>query len=651
MAFTKFSNLDYDQIRQSIRDYLRANSNFTGFDFEGSNFSVLIDTLAYNAYINSVNANLIVNESFIDSATVRKNVVSLAGNIGYLPRSKTAAVAKITFTVQLPRPDPSLNPQPIPPTTVTLQPGLVAVGSADNSNYVFSIPEPITAVVEDYTAQFGTADEPIEIFQGTYVQNRFTFNGSLDQRFIINNSNMDYSTLLVTVANPSETTRGNQWNRVDNIIDVGSNSEIYYLIEVEQEKYELIFGDGVFGKSLENEQIITASYLITDGSNGNGPSNFAYSGVLVDGNGFPVTPANSISINTIEAARNGGDIETVSSIKYYAPRLYSAQNRAVTSRDYEAIVKQVYPNTESISVVGGEELNPPQFGNVIISIKPINGTEVSDFDKRLILDRLKQYSIAGINQQIIDLKIIFVELESFVYYDTNLSNTPSQLRAEVINALEHYSTSPDLSRFGGRFKYSRAQKVIDEINPAITSNITRVIIRRNLNAVVNAFAQYELCYGNAFYVTPTQGNIKSSGFTIAGNSSTCFLLDRPNLDSNGNLDGSGLGTISIVSDLVFLEGRLQFNIVVNDAGVINYNEGEITLTTVRISGTSLPNDVIEIQAYPLSNDVIGLKDIYVQLDVSKSKINMVRDTISSGEQISGVGFQVTSSYGNGNLTR
>ena len=644
MAFTKFTNLDFDQIKTSIKDYLRANSDFTGFDFDGSNFSVLIDTLAYNAYINSINSNLIVNESFIDSATVRRNVVSLAGNIGYLPRSKTSSRALVTFTVEL----STNNPEP---QTITLQPGLVAVGNVEDTGYIFSIPEPITANVNNFTAQFGTEENPIEIFQGSYVTSRFNVDDSIDQRFILNNSNIDYSTLIVSVATPNEVGRGLEWNRANNVLGVNEFSEVFFLNEIEDEKYELIFGDGVFGKQLRNQEVVNASYILTDGLSGNGPNNFAFSGTLVNNNGVVITPSNIIAISTIEGARRGANIESVSSVRYYAPRTYAAQSRAVTGNDYEALIKSIYPNAESISVVGGEELDPPQFGNVLISIKPVGGTEVSAFDKEFILRNIKQYSIAGINQQIIDLKLLFVELESFVYYDTNQNNSPQTLRDSIIKALEEYGNSVDLSKFGGRFKYSKAQSVIDGTNNAITSNITRVIVRRNLAAVFNQFTQYELCYGNAFYVTPDNGNIKSSGFNIFGVEDECFFYDLPNLDENGELDGSGLGTITIISNPIIENGKPQFDTVVENAGIIDYTKGEINITTIRFSGTTLSNNIIEIQAYPLSNDVIGLKDLYVSLAISDSKINMVRDTISSGEQVSGVGFKVTSSYGNGNLTR
>ncbi len=642
MAFTKFTNLDYDQIKESIKDYLRANSDFTGFDFDGSNFSVLIDTLAYNAYINSVNANMIVNESFLDSAALRRNVVSLAGNIGYLPRSQKSAQAQIKFVVETASTSP----------TMTLKAGLVCVGTEDNSSYVFSIPEPITTTVNEGVAVFGIDSDPITIYQGTFARTSFPVDTSLNQRYIINNPNLDYSTLIVRVRDQNDVGLGKEWERVKNIVRVEAFSEIYFLAEVNQENYELLFGDNIFGKALENGQTVEATYILGDGKAGDGASQFTFAGSLADENGGLITPTNVVSLTTITPARNGADIESVESIKYYAPRVYGAQYRAVTGRDYEGIIKQIYPNTESVSVVGGEELVPPQFGNVLISIKPVRGIEVSDFDKKQILDGLKQYTVAGINQQIIDLKVLFVEIESAVYYDTTKTTTANTLKTSIIASLNAYANSVDINKFGGRFKYSKCQKVIDDTSSAVTSNITKVIIRRNLNVAENQFAQYELCYGNAFHIIPGGGSIKSSGFTISGNSATVYITDTPNLDSSGRLDGSGQGTISFISENLNADDSTQnYTTVVKNAGIVDYAKGEIQLFTVNIVSTKLDNKIIEVQAFPQSNDVIGLKDLYVSFDVSQSPINMVKDTISSGEQISGVGFPVTSSYGNGKLTR
>ena len=643
MPVTKFTNLDFEQIKTSIKDYLRANSNFTDFDFEGSNFSVLIDTLAYNTYITAFNSNMVVNESFLDSATVRENVVSLARNIGYVPRSRTASKASVFIN----------NISNVLTSTLILKAGLVGTGNQDNTTVSFSIPEDIEVFVDAEfdadgtqsggTATFGTRNEPIEIYQGTYLTKTFIVNQSLDQRFILDNSFIDTSTLYVYVADAEQQNTGligTPYKKIDNILNIDSNSETFLIQEIQDERYELLFGDGIFGKKIENGAKITVQYIVTDGIQGNGSENFVFSGTLESATGTPFTnTGNNPIINTVSRAGNGGDIETIDSIKYFAPRLYAAQYRAVTARDYESIIQQIYPNTESVSVVGGEELDPPQFGTVFLTIKPQNGDFVSDFDKTRILSDLKNYSLTGINQKILDLKVLYIELDSYIYYDNSKVEAIEELKTKTINGLTLYANSVDINKFGGRFKYSKVLGVIDNINTAITSNITKVRIRRNLNAILNRYVQYELCFGNQFNVKPEGLNIKSTGFTVLGESETVYLTDTPNADKL-------TGTISIVKEL-----NNDKIVVVEEAGTVDYIKGEINLTTINITSTVKSNNVIEVQAFPDSNDIIGLKDLYLKFSISDSTINMVKDTISSGDQISGVGYKVTSSYTNGDLIR
>ena len=641
MPFTKFSNLDFDQIKTSIKDYLRANSDFTDFDYEGSNFSVLIDTLAYNTYITAFNANMIVNESFLDSAVLRENVVSLARNIGYVPRSRTAARAQVYFPVYI-------DTNTYSTTSLTLKAGLVCVASSADEAFTFAISEDITTTVNNGIANFGTLSDPITVYQGTYITQSFQVDGSLDQRFLLENAFIDTSTIVVYVKGPSDTGMGKQYSLVDNIVGVNKDSETYLIQEVQDQKYELLFGDGVFGKKLEDGTEITVGYIISDGKSGNGPSKFNYAGTIRDTLDNIIPPQSLPIINTTASAANGGEIESIDSVKYFAPRLYSAQHRAVTGRDYEAIIQKVYPNTESVSVVGGEELDPPQFGTVLITIKPKNGEYVSDFDKQLILSDLKNYSLAGINQKIVDLKLLYVELDSYVYYDTAKVSSVDRLKTRITEGLTTYSDSTEINKFGGRFKYSKALNIIDKIDNAITSNITRVKIRRNLKAILNSYAQYELCFGNKFNINAEGRNIKSTGFKIEGELDTVYITDIPNKDANGNLDGSGKGVLSIVKLNVNVD---EATVVVKSAGTVDYYKGEVMLTTTNITSTVAKNNIVEIQAFPDSNDVVGLKDLYLDFSISDTTINMVKDTITSGEKISGVGFKATSSYSNGDLIR
>ena len=638
MPVTKFTNLDFDQIKAQIRSYLRANSNFTDFDFEGSNMSILIDILAYNTYISAFNSNMVVNESFLDSATLRENVVSLARNIGYVPRSRKSSQAIVNFDFKF---NGNSN-------SVKLRKGLVCVGAQNNTSFTFSIPEDIViaspvdagsniTVNPPRTAQF----RDITIYQGTLLKKFFTVNASLEQRYILDNSFVDTDSIRVFVRK-SGSTSGLEYSKIDNITAINEKSNIYLIQEIKDEKYELLFGDGLFGKKLDNGDVIEVSYIITDGKAGNDGKFFSYSGDAVDDAGNPVDASTTPIVTTLQVAKGGGDVEDIDSIKYIAPRVYSSQYRAVTAKDYEGIIQSVFPDAESVSVIGGEELDPPEYGTVILSIKPRNSTYLSDFSKTQILDRLKSYSIAGINQRIVDLKILYIELDVTAYYNSNIFSDSEGLKSQVIDSLTTYGKSTNLNAFGGRYKYSESQRIIDDTNNAFTSNILRLTIRRDLKPVFNAFTQYELCFGNAFHVNPKGKNIKSTGFTIEGSQDTVYFTDLPH-------DDLKTGDIAVIK-LSELSGE-DPPVVVPSAGTVDYVKGEIMINTINITGTSRASGVVEIQAYPESNDIIGLKDLFLQLDMSNTRINIVRDTISSGQQISGIGYKVTSSYSNGSIIR
>jgi hypothetical protein len=638
MPVSKFTNLDFDQIKEQIKDYLRSNSDFTDFDYEGSNMSILIDILAYNTYISAFNSNMVVNESFLDSATLRENVVSLARNIGYVPRSRKSAKAIVNFDFKF---NGNSN-------SVKLAKGLVVVGATNNTSYTFSIPEDVIVpspidvgtnitVNPPRTAQFRN----LNVYQGTLLRKFFTVSGSLDQRFILENSFVDTESIRVFVRK-SGSSSGLEYSKIDNITAINEKSNIYLIQEVKDEQYELLFGDGLFGKKLDSGDIIEVSYIITDGKAGNDGTNFSFSASAENDAGAPIAPSQTVVVSTVQPARGGGEIESVNSIKYIAPRVYSSQYRAVTAKDYEAIVQSIFPDAESVSVMGGEELDPPEFGTVVLSVKPRNATYLSDFSKVQILDGLKKYSMAGINQRIVDLKILYIELDVSAYYNANVFSDIDGLKAQVTSALNAYGQSTNLNAFGGRFKYSDALKVVDGTNEAITSNITKLTMRRDLKPIFNTFAQYELCFGNSFHVVASGKNIKSSGFKIDGNPNTLYFSDLPHED----LKTGDIAVIQIVNI-----GGENSPVVIPSAGTVDYVKGEIIINTINISETNLGSGMIEIQAYPESNDIIGLKDLYLQLDMSNSKINIVKDTISSGQQISGIGYKVTSSYSNGTITR
>jgi hypothetical protein len=626
MAFTQYTNLDFEQIKASLRDYLRANSNFTDFDFEGSNLSILIDTLAYNSYITNYNANMVANEAFIDSATLRENVVALARNIGYVPASRRSATANISFIVDL--------GSGTTKSSVTLKAGLVAIGDFANTNYTFSIPEDATVPVVDGIASF-----TVDIKQGTYLIKEYVVDtAQSNQRFILPNPFVDTSTIRVKIKDTVSSTTTKPYNIINNIVGITTTSETYLIQEIQDEKYELIFGDGVFGKKLSNGNVVTASYIVCDGPNGNGVANFAFSGKLVDNDGgLIVTGISELSTN--QPSRNGAEIESISTVKNLAPRVYASQYRAVTASDYEAIIPTIYSNAASVTAYGGEDATPPQFGKVFISIKPKTGEFISDFDKRQILQNLKSYSVAGIRPELIDLKYLFVELNTSVYYNSNATTSVSDLRTKVVNSLTTYSNSVDFNKFGGRFKYSKAQRIIDETDSAVTSNITKVLMRRDLIADTANFAQYELCYGNKFHARRQGFSIKSTGFTVDGIRGTLYFGDAWESATRGRLFIFRLSSVG------------EPEVVVRNAGTVKYDVGEILIDTIRILSTVKANNVIEIQAIPESNDVIGLKDLYVQLSVANSTITTVEDIISTGADTAGTRFISTSSFSNGNYIR
>lgn len=627
MSFNQFTNLDFADLRSQIKDYLRSNSNFTDFDFEGSNFSTLIDILAYNSYITAYNTNMAVNESFLDSATLRENVVSLARNIGYVPRSKRAARAKINFSVNLGTRESR---------SVILQSGIVALGAVEGGNYIFSLPESKTAPVND--ANIAIFDG-VEVYEGSFlIKNFIVDNSQLNQKFILPNPNIDTSTIRVFVTN----TVTEEYKLYSNIFELKKDSKIFLIQESTDEKYEIIFGDDIIGKKPLDGSSITVTYIVTNGKDAEGANNFTFSGVLKDNNNEIVTSGIS-ALTTIQKAENGDDIESIDSIKYLAPRVYASQYRAVTANDYKGIIPYIFPNVESVIAYGGDELDPPEYGKVFISIKPRRGKYISQLTKESIKKELRQYSVAGIKPEIIDLKYLFIELDVNVYYNKSTTSDVAVLQGSVINTIESYSSSYDINNFGGRFKYSRIVSLIDNTSDSITSNITKVKIRRDLHPEFGRLATYEICFGNKFHIKKNNlsdgrgYNIKSSGFTIENINGTLYMSDVPIDETNGSIF------------FFRLENNVP-SIVKNTAGRVNYEKGEIILDVVNITSSINPEG-IQIQAVPESNDVIALKDIYLELSTQNTVVNMLEDTITSGENTSATTYITTSSYVNGEYTR
>lgn len=640
MSLINFSNLDFDQIKTTLKDYLKANSNFIDYDFEGSNLSTILDVLAYNTYITSYNANMVANEVFIDSATLRENVVSLARNIGYVPRSRKAASATVSFFVDVSNIFPKLS-------SLTLKKGPVATSSNsfENNSFVFSILDDITVPVVNGIASFSN----IKVYQGILLSNNFTYSSrNPNQRFILQNSGVDTDLISISVRNNEQSSIVQKYTFQDSLFDINKESRIYFLQEIEDERYEIIFGDGVFGKNLDEGNYITINYITSNGDSANGVSQFAFSGRLTyTRNSIEYTVSTGISlITTILPSSGGENIESVESIKKYAPRIYASQNRAVTINDFETLIpSRIYKETESISVFGGEDLVPPQYGKVFISIKPRFGDFIPNLIKEDIKLKLKKYAISGIVPEILDLKYLYLEVNSKVYYNTNLSPSSAHVSSIVQQNALKYSKSTELNQYGARFKYSKFLKIIDDSHESVTSNITTLQMRRDLRVSLNTYAEYQIGFGNEFYIKNTNGyNIKTSGFKIDGLTQTVYIGDIPNTDGiTGSLFLFTIDSINSTTPTV-----LRRNI-----GNIDYEKGILTINPINILSGKIKDGqtIIEISTTPKSNDVVGKQDIYLQLDINNSIFDMVIDNISSGLDPSASNYIVSSSYNNGNLVR
>jgi len=633
MALVNYANLDFSQIKSTLREYLRNNSNFTDYDFEGSNLSTILDVLAYNTYLASYNANMVSNECFIDSATLRENVVALARNIGYTPRSKKSSTATISFIVDTTGITPA-------PTSITLNKGPIATsgGTFAGNSYIFSIMDDVTVPVVNNIAVF----DLLQIHEGPYLTETYTYSSrNPNQRFLINNAGTDTDLIRVRVGTNSSTGK-RVYAKQDSLFDIDGDSRVYFLQEVEDERYEIIFGDGVFGKALSEGNVIEINYLTTSGGGANGLSQFSFNGRMTyvrNGVTYPISQG--ISIITTDIAATGGDvIEKVDSIKKFAPRIYASQNRALTANDYETLIPaKIYPETESISVFGGEELIPPQYGKVFISIKPRTGEFLPNLIKENIKRDLKKYAVAGIVPEILDLKYLYLEVTSNIYYNTNQAPSASEVSTIVQSNIESYADSSELNKYGARFKYSKFLKIVDDSHEAITSNITSVAMRRDVRAALNTLAEYQIGFGNQFHIARMSGyNIRSSAFRVAGVSQNVYIGDIPNTNrENGSLF------------LFTLDNPASRNptIVRRNVGRIDYIKGIITLNPINIQSTQKVIDgqsVIQVVATPQSNDVIGLQDLYLQLDVNNSVFEVITDSIASGLDPSASSYTVSSSY-------
>ncbi len=601
MPYTQLNNLDFRDIKSTLKEYLRAESDFTDYDFEGSTLSQLLDVLAYNTYYTAFNTNMVVNELFLDSASLRDNVVSLAKQLGYTPKSITASKAKVNFNVNIPNNAPDY---------VLLKEGTGFLTNYDDTTYQFVATKDFKAEVANGVAQF----EDIEIVEGTLVTTNTTFSTAVKgQKFKIENSKADINTLTIKVFNNANSTDADEWKKADNILDptVNSESKVYFVSEIEDENYEVVFGDGVLGKALGNGNVVQMSYVVTHGKEVNGAKTFTFGGVLSDASTTLTVPFNVTGITTIDKAYGGEDIESVAKIKYLAPKFFSSQNRAVTSSDYEVIARNVYPAISDIIVFGGEEQVPPDYGKVFIAIKPNDASFLSAYTKNQIVNDLKRYSVGSVRPVLVDPSILFVELDSKIFFDGNMTELlPQQIAGNAAKGITEYLKTSQTEKFNGKFRYSKFISVIDESDRAIKSNLTSVTLRKDFYAQLNSSSFYEICYQNAFKVDCDNPVVSSTGFiTLEYPNYTTYLEDR-----SGKIVLYRLDPVS--GEKIVLDDSL---------GDVDYAKGEIMLYDLTLIQGSFSDNRIELRVKPASNDVTVLREVYLDVDVAKSKFTATKE--------------------------
>ena len=609
------SDFDFDDIKTNLKTFLRSQSEFQDYDFEGSGFAILLDILAYNTHYLGFNANMLANEMYLDSADIRKNIISLAKMLGYTPSSVRSPTASIDILVG----DGSGS-------SITMTKGTAFTTTIDGTTYQFINNADVVTTPINGVYRFSN----VTIFEGTLVTFRYTADTTdTDQRFIIPSSLVDTSTLVVKVQNSSTDTTTNTYTLATGLATVQSTSKVYFLQEVEDGKFEVYFGDNVIGSSLSNGNIVILEYIVTNVEAANGASTFTASTTI---GGF-----SNLTITTNSNAQGGTPAETKESVRFNAPLQYSAQNRAVTTSDYESLVQSIYPNALSISAWGGEDDETPVYGTVKIAIKAASGSTLTTATKQSIVTQLKKYNVASVTPVIVDPETTSILLTSSVKYDEKLTTkTATTLKSDIVSILTNYNTAT-LQKFDGVFRYSKVTSLIDNTDTSIVSNITTIKVRKNFTPILNTSSRYDIYFRNSLY-NPVSGYnsvnggiLESTGFKISGDSTNIFYLDD---DGAGNIRRYRLiGSV-----------RTYVN---NTQGTINYTTGQIILTSLNISSIEnirgSASTVIELTVTPKSNDIVPVRDQILEIDTANSLITVEADTFVGGSSDAGIGYTTASS--------
>ena len=618
------TEFDFDEVKENLKIFLKAQDEFTDYDFEGSGMNILLDVLAYNTHYLGFNANMLANEMFLDSASLRSSIVSHSKTLGYVPTSARAAKATVDVT---------LNTNE---TTITMPAGTVFNASVDGTSYKFST---ITDVTKSNTGG-GIPFLNTDIYEGTFITTRYTVNSSdIDQRFLLTDNRADTTTLTVKVQTSSTDTTSNTFTEATDITQVGASSNVYFLQEVEAGLYEIYFGDGIIGTALSDDNILILTYVVSNKSAANGASIFT--------NAATIGGVSDVAVATVADASAGSEPETLQSIKYNAPLSYASQGRCVTAEDYKVYAKRYFPNTQSVQVFGGESgsydsslgaVSTPEYGKVFISIKSTTGNDLTATEKATLISNLAPFTVASITPVIVDPQTTRLILNvSFKFDSSKTTETQASLISKVSSDLQTYSTDT-LSKFDSAFRHSKITGIIDDADPSITSNITTLTLSHNLAPTLNTATNYTIQLNNAFY-NPHSGHNASSGGIL---SSTGFKVsgDATNVQF---FDDDGAGNIR---RYYVVSGARQYQD--STAGTINYSTGEIKINSVNI--TSIENvdgaasTIIRLTAIPDSSDIIPVRNQILEIDFVNTTINGAVDTTAVGDTSAGATETTTSSY-------
>ena len=600
------TELDFDLIKDNLKTYMKNQNEFTDYNFEGSGLSQIIDLLAYNTHYLAMNANFAMNESFLDTATLRSSVVSHAKKLGYTPRSARAPIAYI---------DVVLNSSSA--VSATLSKGTRFTTKVDGSTFGFVANEDLSVNPSNGVMRFSN----VPIYEGTLITTKYTVDlNNIEQKFIVSDARADTTTLKVSVQNSASDLKTNTYELATDITQVTSGANVYFIQENSDDKFEVYFGDGVVGSAISNGNIVKLEYIVTNKEKANGAR--VFSSPSIDGE-------TDISISTLVAARGGAERESISSIKFNAPLDYSSQGRAVTTQDYKTILPQVYAGTKSVQVWGGEDNDPPIYGQVFLSVRTKSGVNLTQAQKNSIAEDLKKYNVASIRPTFINPEVTKIKLRTDFKFDSKTTTkSVGDLETLIRQTITNYNNS-DLQNFDVVFRHSKLSRLIDATDTSILSNTTRITLNKVLTPTLNTVTQYIIDFNNPLYNPHTghnsaMGGITSStGFTISTNTNTLFLDD----DGNGNIR------------TYYLVGGTTRTYVDETAGTIDYATGKIVLTDLNI--TSVVGGGISIDILPASNDIVSVRNQLLEIDMGNTSVDGTVDIIVSGGSTAGTGYTTT----------